>query len=304
MTILLVFPLFYSANSIKRLKKYLSESKSEYNLHVAIFCSNPLIEQEAETLAKKFGFAFYPRSNFGGGEGAFFELFQLDLIENNFNAVIYLEESCEPMSSKWIESVVKPLEVGSFVYGWHWNWRARKRSKSVRVNLGSTFRPAIVYKNPEGSHPLNQIITDNVYDVCGFRHECISLKVDQLPTNLMRISRNNWGGVPAKYFGLSMERFFWDNLNPSVIKSPNIQFPMLLKQDRFPFFISINYFRFRELPQDKKMSEEYIPNHLIIRRLNVLYNFRVVSFWFRNLVKFIVVKLLTIDKPSKLSKEV
>jgi citrate synthase len=81
----------------------------------------------------------------------------------------------------------------------------------------------------------------------------------------MRISRNHWEGVPAKYFGLSMERFFWDNLNPSVIKSPNIQFPMLLKQDRFPFFLSINYFRFRELPQDKKMSEEYVPNPILAK---------------------------------------
>jgi hypothetical protein len=303
MKVLLIFPLFYSSNSLNRLQSYLHESKSNYEMGVAVFCSNPVIEGESEKLARQFGFNFFPRNNFGGGEGAFFELFQSDLMKENYEVVIYLEESCEPMSSRWIESIVKPLEAGYNIYGWHWNWRARKRDKSIRVDFGSTFRPAVVYKNPERNHPLNQIISDNVCDVFGFRHECISIKLDQLPKNLLRINENNWKYVPTKYFGLSMERFFWDNLNPSVIKSPNFQFPMILKQNRMPLFTSNNFFRFRELSHRQKISSRYKPNHLVIRRLSLYYNMRILIFWSKNLVKFMVVQILRIDRPSKLYKE-
>ena len=303
MKVLLIFPLFYSSNSLNRLQSYLHESKSNYEMGVAVFCSNPVIEGESEKLARQFGFNFFPRNNFGGGEGAFFELFQSDLMKENYEVVIYLEESCEPMSSRWIESIVKPLEAGYNIYGWHWNWRARKRDKSIRVDFGSTFRPAVVYKNPERNHPLNQIISDNVCDVSGVRHECISIKLDQLPKNLLRINENNWRDVPTKYFGLSMERFFWDNLNPSVIKSPNFQFPMILKQNRMPLFTSNNFFRFRELSHREKISSRYKPNHLVIRRLNLYYNMRILIFWSKNLVKFMVVQILRIDRPSKLYKE-
>jgi hypothetical protein len=304
MKVLLIFPLFYSSNGLNRLQSYLHESKSSYEIEVAIFCSNPVIERESEKLARQFGFSFFQRSNFGGGEGAFFELFQSDLMKENYQVIVYLEESCEPMSSRWIESIVRPLEVGYNIYGWHWNWRARKRDKSVRVDFGSTFRPAVVYKNPERNHPLNQIILDNVYDVPFFRHECISIKVDQLPKNSLRINQNNWGGdVPSKYFGLSMERFFWGNSNPSVIKSPNFQFPMILKQNRLPLFTSYNFFRFRELSHKEKISTRYKPNHLVIRRLKLHYNMRILVFWGTNLVKFIVVQMLRIDRVSKYYKE-
>jgi hypothetical protein len=303
MKILLIFPLFYSSNGLNRLQSYLRESKSNYEIKVAIFCSNPSIEKESEKLARHFGFGFYPRSNFGGGEGAFFELFQSDLMKENYQIIIYLEESCEPMSSKWIKSVVKPLEVGYYVYGWHWNWRARKRDKSIRVDCGNTFRSAVIYKNPEGYHPLSQIIGGDVYDVFGFRHECISIRVDQLSTNLMRVNKNYWGNLPTKYFGLSTERFFWDDLNSFVIKSPNFQFPMILKQNRLPLFTSSNFFRFRELSYKKKVSSSYKPNYLVIRRLSLSYNWRIIVFWSRNLIKFIVVQILRIDRTSKLSKD-
>ena len=301
MKVLLLFPLFYSANGLNRLHQYLRESSSSDEIEVAIFCSNPSIEEESRLIAKSFGFAFYKRDNFGGGEGSFFDLFQSTLINENYEVVIYLEESCEPMSSRWIESLVKPLRNGSLIQGWHWNWRGRKRSGAVLIKFGSRFRPAFIYKNAGANHPLNEIIEDNVYDVSGFRHECLAFRLDQLPRNLMRLNKTHWEGVPLKFFGLSMERFFWDNLNPSVIKCPNFQFPMLLKQNRFPIFISTNYFRFRELSPASRMSSDYKPNRLLIRRMNLKFVLQVFKFWSRNIIKFIILTLFLVDKPSKLS---
>ena len=296
---LLLFPLYYNASSIARLHQYLIEGNYlQHNTSVLISNGNKYLSEHAVTLCKQFGFMYVERDNFGGGEGSLIELVsQSELKLNDFSNVIYLEESCEPMSKKWLQILIDDLKQ-SDVTGWHWNWKARSRIKAKPETFGSSRNVFVRYRNARGNHPLDPKIGSEIFDVPGFRHECIGFNVSSLIPLLKKLSKEDYSTLAPKEFGLSMERFYWVN-NGLKIPCPNVQHQIIL-QGGIPSYRSKNYFLFRELSMMQRTSENYMPASIFVRQVSLIHLFKTFRFSLRNRLKFLLVIIFRIKSfPSK-----
>ena len=299
--ILLVFPLFYSSFSLYRLQKYLEINKYRCDISVRVFCSNEKIAIESHDISRTLNFDFFNRNNFGGGEGALLILSkEHKLLTENFDYVVYLEESCEPLNSKWLATLIEDLEAGSLITGWHWNWRAKKRSQSTLIRTGSGLRIAHAYVNSNESLPFKTYKTEHVLDTPSFRHECIAFRPNLLKHLIF--SENDiqhWQNLQPKSFGLAMELFAWHGNNESPLKSPNFQYWALLNQKKLPLFIPKNYRFFRELSLSERSNEGAVPY-----KINYLKNFFINKVLFmyillKNSIKFLLVGVLRFEILSK-----
>jgi hypothetical protein len=283
------------------LQKYIEINKYKCDIRVLVFCSNEKIAIESRKISHTLNFDFFNRNNFGGGEGALLILSkEHSFLIENFDYVVYLEESCEPLNSKWLAKLIHDLETGSLITGWHWNWRAKKRPESTLIRTGSGLRIAHAYVNSDNSLPFRTYKTEQVLDTPSFRHECIAFR----PNLLKRLvfSENeiqDWGNLQPKFFGLAMELFAWNGNNESVLKSPNFQYWALLNQRKLPLFIPKNYRFFRELSLSERSEEGTVPY-----KINYLRNFFINKVFFlyillKNSIKFLLVGVLRIEILSK-----
>jgi hypothetical protein len=298
--VLIVYPLFYSPYSLFRLSSYLSYKNDNLEKEVAIFCSNKEIEKLALQFSVMLKFKFFPRDNFGGGEGVFFEFAKvLDLKEYDY--IVYLEESCEPISRYWLETLVDDLKSGSLITGWHWNWRGKKRSESIKVAHGKGKHIALSYLNTSDSLPSKRFGISEIMDTPGFRHECIAFQKSALDNIILGCAEKElWSKFEKKEFGLAMERFYWHSSDGKGLVSPNIQYLLLRTQYNLPKFTSKNYKLFHELRNNEKNSS--VMSHYEWKfRKKRLYNFpRIIFFKFYNFLKFMLVVKFNFDLDSKL----
>ena len=252
--ILIIYPLFYNSGSIDRLYQYIQESNHDkkYLIEVLIINSNKQIHHEALKKTLQLKFKYILRDNFGGGEGAIFEIKNIHYqILESFDFAIYIEESCEPISRKWIKKLIKNLERGHLIEGWHWNWYAKNRDNSTKIKVGKYMNQGVICFNDEN----NKIITRmEFYDVFGFRHECLAFRVHEF-LQLDIGNRELWLKDDKYFFGRSMERIYW--IGGNLPKSPNFQFQLLKKQNKLPNFFNSNFKFFRELNFEEKNNGGY-----------------------------------------------
>jgi hypothetical protein len=283
-----------------RLSAYISHSDTKIQTDVAVFCSNQNIEQLARDLSEKLNYEFYVRDNFGGGEGVFLELDQIINLEQ-YQHIIYLEESCEPISRNWIELLLKDLNNGSLITGWRWNWRGKKRKNSRRFMLGGGTRLALGYWNDSKSLPSNVFQTKKVMDTPAFHHECIAFHKSALEfTNLGALKKEVWSSYNPKDFGLAMERFYWDSENTQDLVSPNIQYLLLEKQKVLPKYSSKNFKFFVELKEKDKNTPCLSDYQWQFRRKRLFNLPKLIAFKISNFVKFVMVVKFGADINSKM----
>ncbi len=300
--VLIIYPLYYSPYSLFRLSSYLSFKNDNIEKDVAIFCSNVEIEKSARQLSAIFNFKFFPRDNFGGGEGIFFEFTKV-LDVKKYDYIIYLEESCEPLSRYWLETLVNDLNSGNLITGWHWNWRGKKRAKSIKIVHGKGKHIAFSYLNSPDSLPSKQFGISEIMDTPGFRHECIAFQTPILEKMCFgSIEKVPWSKYDNKEFGLAMERFYWPSISRNDLASPNIQYLVLKVQHILPKFTSKNYKLFHELGNDAKKSG-VMSHYNWNRRRKRFYNFpKVIFYKFYNFIKFIFIVKFKFDPDSKLKE--
>ena len=298
--VLIIYPLFYSPYSLLRLSSYLSHSDSKIQKDVAVFCSNQDIAKLAHDFSNKLKYQFYVRDNFGGGEGTFLEL---DRIYNlkQYQHIVYLEESCEPTSRYWLELLLKDLNNGNLITGWHWNWRGKKRKNSQKIMLGGGSRLALGYWNEPKNLPSNFFQRNKIMDAPGFRHECIAFQISALEfTNLGLLKKELWSNHSSKEFGLAMERFYWDSVNTQNLVSPNIQYMILKNQKVLPKYTSKNFKFFVELKENDKNTPCMSVYHWQFRRKRLLNLPKLISFKIHNFAKFTIVAKFGVDINSKM----
>lgn len=298
--VMIIYPLYYSPYSLIRLSSYLSQASSNIKKDVAIFCSNREIEEIAREFSNELNFGFYLRDNFGGGEGVFLELKRIANLEK-YDYIIYLEESCEPISRHWLEILLRDLRNGSLITGWHWNWRGKKRKNSILDTLGTGTRLALGYWNNAMSLPSNVFQVEKVLDAPGFRHECIAFHRSALGmTNIGVIEKKLWCNNDLKKFGLAMERFYWDSMTDEDLISPNIQYHLLRNEKILPKFTSKNYKFFQELKENEK-NTAFVTHYEWKFRRKRLFNLpKLFAFKIHNFVKFVIVTKFRIDLDSKM----
>ena len=300
--VLIVYPLYYSPYSLFRLSSYLSNKNSNLEKDVAIFCSNVEIEKLAHQFSEMLEFKFFSRDNVGGGEGVFFELTKV-LNLKEYNYIIYLEESCEPISRYWLETLVDDLKSGSFITGWHWNWRGKKREKSIKVVHGKGMHIALSYLNSSESLPSKRFGVSEVMDTPGFRHECIAFDKSALETiSFGSVEKELWSKYDKKEFGLAMERFYWPLSNGQNLMSPNIQYLLVRTQHKLPKFTSKNFKLFHELGNNVKNSGAMSHYDWKFRRKRFSNFPQVFFFKFYNFLKFTCIVKLNLDPDSKLKE--
>jgi hypothetical protein len=298
--VLIIYPLFYSPYSLLRLSAYISHSDIKIQKDVAVFCSNQNIEQLSRNLSEKLNYQFYVRDNFGGGEGVFLELDRIIDLEQ-YQYIIYLEESCEPISRYWIELLLKDLNNGTLITGWRWNWRGKKRKNSRRFMLGGGTRLALGYWNDPKSLPSKVFQTKKIMDAPAFHHECIAFHKSALEfTNLGAVKKELWSNYNPKDFGLAMERFYWDSVEPQSFVSPNIQYLLLKNQKVLPNYGSKNFKFFVELKEKDKNTPNISIYQWRFRRRRLLNLPKLISFKISNFVKFVIVIKCGVDINSKM----
>ena len=283
-----------------RLSSYLSQGNCNLKADVAVFCSNKEIEVIAREFTDALNFGFYLRDNFGGGEGVFLELNRIPNLEQ-YDYLVYLEESCEPISRYWLEILLSDLRNGSLVTGWHWNWRGKKRKNSIRNSLGKGTRLALGYWNNAISVPSNFFQVEKVLDAPGYRHECLALHRSGLEmTNIAVLEKELWRNYDSKKFGLAMERFYWDSMTDKDLISPNIQYYLLRNQKILPKFTSKNYRFFQELKENEKNTAFMTHYEWKFRRKRLFNLPKLFVFKIHNFVKFVIVAKIGIDLDSKM----
>lgn len=300
--IAVIFPLFYSVSSLKRLECYVKFAKNKFNLSVFVYCSNPRIESEARAFCAVKGFQFIPRDNFGGGEGIFVILEEAHFkILSQVDYWIYLEESCEPLIKTWINLLIYDLHRGALITGWHWNWRAKKRPDSKKILFGSGSRTAIAYENDSNFAPFKSFTSNPVLDAPGFRHECVaSRSVSFQELDLCYPDYKRIWPLTSKEFGLAMERFYWPE-GSAFDRCPNFQYQLLVLQAKLPHFLSKNYLFFRELnSEEKNLCLLDGINYRWKKKRKIFFNvFHYIVFVITNLIKFFFVVCLRIDLVSR-----
>ena len=299
----LIFPLYYNAKSVDRLSSYINENPSREKIEVFVYCTNSNIADESRKRAEKLGFIFIDRENSGGGEGAFYSFMKICRAENRtFSNVIYFEETCEPISKFWYEHLINKMNSGYSVYGWDWIWRGRKRISSKTLGHGSGLRRCFSYQSPDSIHPLGLNIENAIWDVPHFRNECLIIEFDYLMNfSIADPSGSPWVTLDRKKYGLSMERFYWENtkMDPRF-NALNFQFNSMLKTSKWPLFLNLDRWRFRELDFRSGSCDYYVPKKVIFRRLNLKHHLSHAIYLLRNISKYIVISVLGFQPNSKL----
>jgi len=295
-SVLIYFPLYYNSKSIFRLYGYLKETEkysNTFKLSVFISNSNSEIRQEAKSIANYCGFLYENRDNYGRGEGGL-----LNFIINNkelidmFDFLIYFEESCEPVSKKWLYKLIQNcVQMNLNVNGWDWWWRPKKRELSRTQVIGSGFRIGILNENQKLSINNDDLNFTN-YDVFGFRHELLVVRTSELAKLIFNKDdiHRNLQIFSDMSFGRIVERIYWESNNQNL-KNLNIQYPLLRSQKKLPLIFNTNLTLFRELKMEEKKSDNYIPKSLIWRKYNYSYLMYIVKRLSYDFLQYLFVKL-------------
>jgi hypothetical protein len=284
---------------------YLSQYKGPETLQVYVYCSNSNLVEEAKEKAKDYGYYFYSRDNSGGGDGAVFDFVELCKREKKiFSKVIYFEETCEPMCDKWMEYLIAKVESGYSVYGWNWNWRGRRRHNSKTLIFGQGIRKCFAYELEAKSHPLGIDLKSNIIDVPHFSSECLIIDFKLLLDFPLSNPRSDpWISVAPKEYGLSMERFFWEQ--GASIQDTNVvnfQFAFLKLKGKWPSYMNLDRWRFRELNFKSGDYDRYVAKGINLRRLSIKHLMIHAIYVVRNMAKFIIISKFGFQPISKLQE--
>lgn len=293
--IVVVVPLHYSENNVHRILRYIKEAKlKDRKLSLSLtplFCMSPSIFSTMD----KSNFSKYKHDNSANGISMFFDESFYKLINfDKFDYIIYLEESCEPMSRKWALKLIQDLVKGQEVSGWHWVFRGKCRNDSQPILLSNRLSRAIAYSNNALSIGMVSL-PFIVLDVPSFRYECIAFKTAHLVENSFLFDSKIFklGFSSGEIANLS-ERFYW--VENSFLHCPNLQFKLMLDSDKFPFFYPKNIRLFRELNNKLKTNPNYEPLHINFRRINIFHLLKSSFIFLGSIVKFIVIRKGLISK--------
>lgn len=281
-----LMPLHYSEQNTIRMSKYIEEAKLE-NKYFSITLT-PVFYMSPSVYNKRseIGFSIFEHNNAANGVSMFFSpSFLKNSNLQNFDFLIYLEESCEPMSSKWALKLIEDLVKGEKVSGWHWVFRGKCR-EGAKPNIISTgFRRAIAYVNSDFS--IRDIdFKYKVWDVPAFRYECVAFRVPDLIENIYVFDLDIFelGLRPNEIANLS-ERFFWEH--KVLSHCPNIQFKLLFDSKKFPPFYPKNIRLFRELNSNLKSNSSYVPKKITLRRFSISHLVKSIEIFFVSLIKYL-----------------
>jgi hypothetical protein len=293
--VLIYFPLYYNSNSIFRLYDYLKENDTNtkiYDVNTLISNSNSDIDDEAKVISQRCGFFYEKRKNIGGGEGGFLNVIinKPEFIEN-YDFLVYFEESCEPVCQAWFNKIInQTIEKNLDVIGWDWWWRSKKREFSKTQIIGKGFRIGIINENSE-LKIKNDWINHKNYDVFGYRHEFICIRVSKIPELLFTNEDldRNLRKFSKIAFGRTIERMYW---KPSWggVKNMNIQYPLLINQKELPSVFNTNLKLFRELTLKEKTNVGYVPRRLNVRKFNIRYLLYIFYRYSNDIIQYVLIK--------------
>ncbi len=293
--ILFIVPLYYTSHFIERFRQYLIESKTNYSYDVYLCCSNPLITEESKELAKKYGYIFEERGNYGGGEGSLWFLQKKSQINlNSYRYIWYFEESCEPVKKDWVERLVGDMDKGLNLVGWDWHFNGRKRLHQIKHQFkDKNGNIMVAFENTKetGNDPEGNSF-EKTWDTACYRDETFIVRAkDFIQFEYPDASDPFWETRNGtRGYGIRAERFWWDMADQKIhyfkYHSPNIQWYILNKYHNFPSPYNIYYSYFREIPMSNRKSNHYIPKPIFLRyTINTLKT--LIPFLARNVYTFI-----------------
>lgn len=274
--ILFLVPLFYSANGVRRMARYLHEDGGRgFSFDVVFACSTPSIFPEARAEAESAGFSCAERSNDGGGEGALWWLQKASGIDlRSYRYVWYFEESCEPIRRGWIRRLIHDMDRGIPLTGWWWNGDGRCRPCSIPHTIQVGAGRMTYYENTAdtGLDPSGRPF-DGTMDTPGYRDETFVVRSDDFLGFDYPDPRDpfwqKWAGV--RTYGVKAERVWWSaedvERHQIPLPSPNIQWYVLTKYAYVPTHTNAYRSYFRELPLDHRTDPHYRPLPLPLRTL-------------------------------------
>jgi hypothetical protein len=264
-----------------------------YDVTTFISNSNSDIDGEARAISQRCGFFYEKRKNIGGGEGGLlnFIINKAEFVDN-YDFLVYFEESCEPVYEAWLDKIInQTIEKNLDVNGWDWWWRSKKRSFSKTHITGKGFRIGIINENNELKIENDEINHKN-YDVFGYRHEFLLIRVSKIPELLFTQEDlyRNLRKFSKIAFGRTIERMYW---KPSEggIKNMNIQYPLMINQKELPSVFNTNLKLFRELTLIEKTNVCYAPRSLNVRKLNFRYLIYTIQRYFNDIIQYVLIKL-------------
>jgi hypothetical protein len=277
--ILFLYPLYYQPNSLKRFQNYLNEAVGDFSVDVFVCCTNQSISNEARTICNQFGFIFANRENIGGGEGGLWYLQKKSGINlNQYKYIWYFEESCEPVSSYWIQVILNYLNNGARLAGWDWHMKGKKRTNQIPHVYESNRNTCIAFENTkETGLDINSQPLQKIWDTPGYRHETIVFKTEDFcefdfpdPYDPIWQLKSGW-----RSYGTRAERMWW-SLEDSIIHgfnvpAPNLQWYVISQKNFIPPKENLFFGYFRELSHSEKTNPNYIkPASFLLRRGKLL----------------------------------
>lgn len=274
--VLILVPLYYSANGVRRIAQYLEEESPAYTFDVFVFCSNRDVFSEARELCQQNGFLCELRTNDGAGAGALWWLQNRhgDVLAG-YRYVWYFEESCEPVRRGWMRRLISDLESGLPVSGWWWCPEGRRRKGAIAHRIvGLNGNEVVCYENTaetgadDDGHPF-----DGLFDVPGYRGETFVVRAsDFAEFGFPDPAEPFWEGRNGiRTYAVKAERFWWRVEDRSrhgyPHPSPNIQWHLLAKYRMFPSPANVHRGWFRELPLALRCDDGYRPSPPATRSL-------------------------------------
>ena len=293
--VLIVLPLHYSEDNYKRMLGYLKEAKLKntsfsITLTPIFFMSQGIYEKSNLKIHK-----VVKHDNSANGVTMFIAGILKNAIKlEKYDFIIYLEESCEPMSKNWALKLIADLINGETVSGWHWNFRAKSRPNTEAMIFSKGIRRSIGYKNFDYHFGISNI-SSNVIDVPSFRYECIAFRVKDLIKNLYiydgKILESE---LEPSALAVITERFYWEKSRFG--ECPNLQFKLLSDSQHFPLFWPKNIRLFRELKPHLKKDSSYRPTKILLRKLNISHVFFCLQVLIKSFIKFIILRNKLINR--------
>ena len=260
--VLFVFPLFYNIANLKNFMRDIDNEIHNFRIEVLVLNSNPKILIESIDFQTKTEVQVFDRTNHGGGEGSFhFIQSNLKLNYKNYRYLWYMEESCIPIKKGWVNQIINQLDDGIPLNGWDWHSTGKFRSFSQPVKIKRKNSGMTAFLNIGNNHFDSHNRSFNyIWDTPAYRHETIVFPMDTFSRFHYPDPRDNYFSSTGneRYYGIRAERLWWSDANylehQIPIKSPNLQWQIMLNNLYVPNRKNINFNFFRELSDSEKRN--------------------------------------------------
>lgn len=274
--ILFLCPIYYIDHFVDRMDQYLRESKTHRTYDVLFICSKSAIASVAKQKAWSKRYLFQERGNYGGGEGALWYAQAKSGIDfSSYRYVWYMEESCEPRRTEWIDRLIDDMDNGVPLVGWDWHSEAKRREGQIsHIISGKNCNTMIAYENTRDTGvDSDGQPHDGVWDTPCYRDEMfIVSSKDFMEFKYPDATDPFWEQRNGnRTYGVRAERQWWSMADQArhgyPLPSPNIQWTVMQKHSYVPSKKNIYFSYFWELPYKTRLDSSYVPPSFFVRTL-------------------------------------